>query len=116
MIDILFKIKDNLNSEGTVIIKTPNMANPFVNTAGRYIDFTHETGFTEFSLRQVLCATGYKNIVIKGTDIYVFNIIISTIAKLISKIINILLFYFSYLYGRKSLRIFEKDIIAVAKK
>lgn len=116
VIDVLSKIKDNLDIGGNVIIKTPNMANPFVNTAGRYIDFTHETGFTEFSIKQCLRAVGFSKIIVKGTDIYVFNPVISILAKLVSKIVNVFLYLFSYLYGRKSLKIFEKDIIAIAWK
>ena len=92
------------------------MANPYVNTAGRYIDFTHEIGFTEKSMRQILRATGYRDIEIIGTDVYVLNPIISIIAKIISKIVNLFLYLFSALYGRTSLKIFEKDILAVAKK
>lgn len=116
VIEILNKIKESLNIGGNVIIKTPNMANPFVNTAGRYIDFTHELGFTEFSIRQCMKAVGFSEITVKGTDIYVFNPIISIIAKICSKIINFVLYLFSYLYGRKSLKIFEKDIIAIGWK
>lgn len=116
VIDVLGKIKANLNPGGNVIIKTPNMANPFVNTAGRYIDFTHETGFTEFSIKQCLRAIGFYKIIVKGTDIYVLNPVISILAKLVSKIVNIFLYLFSYLYGRKSLKIFEKDILAIAWK
>lgn len=116
IIVILCKIQENIKDFGCVLIKTPNMANPFVNTAGRYIDFTHEIGFTEYSMRQVLRATDYKNIKIIGTDIYVMNPIISIIAKLFSKIINIFLYLFSYLYGRKEIKIFEKDILAIAWK
>lgn len=114
--DVLDGVNKLLNDNGVFMIKTPNMANPYVNTAGRYIDFTHEIGFTEKSMRQVLRASGYHDIEIVGTDIYVFNPVISVIAKVISKIINIFLFLFSALYGRTSLKIFEKDILAVAKK
>lgn len=92
------------------------MANPFVSTAGRYIDITHENGFTEASMRQVLRAAGFKDIKIIGTDVYVLHPVISIVAKLASKIINLSLFIMSALYGRTSLRIFEKDILAVAYK
>lgn len=116
----VFEVLDGVNrllvDNGVFLIKTPNMANPYVNTAGRYIDFTHEIGFTEKSMVQILRATGYRDINIVGTDIYVFNPVISIIAKLFSKIINLFLFLFSALYGRTSLKIFEKDILAVAYK
>ena len=114
--EVLDGVHNVLNKNGVFMIKTPNMANPYVNTAGRYIDFTHEIGFTEKSMRQILRATGYRDIEIIGTDVYVLNPIISIIAKIISKIVNLFLYLFSALYGRTSLKIFEKDILAVAKK
>lgn len=116
IIRILEKIRNSIKLSGCLMVKTPNMANPFVNTTGRYIDFTHEIGFTEFSLNQVLKATGYKDIYIKGTDIYVVNPVISIIARITSKIMNAILYIFSSLYGRTTIRIFEKDILAIAYK
>lgn len=114
--DVLDGVHRILNDEGVFFIKTPNMANPFVSTAGRYIDFTHEIGFTEKSMRQVLRASCYRDIKIIGTDVYVMIPVINIISKIFSKIVNIALFLFSALYGRTSLRIFEKDILAVARK
>ena len=37
------------------------MANPITGLMHRYHDFTHETGFTNFSLQQVLVASGFSN-------------------------------------------------------
>lgn len=116
----IFKLLDSvyasLKKNGVFMVKTPNMANPFVAAAGRYIAFDHEIGFTEYSLKQILFTTGYRDIEITGTDIYVLNPFISIIAKIISKIINCFLFLLSALYGRTSLKIFEKDILAVGYK
>ena len=116
----IFKVMDGvkkvLKKGGVFLIKTLNMANPYVNTAGRYIVIDHEIGFTETSMREVLRACGYSNIKIIGTDVYVLNPIISVPAKIISKIINFRLYVLSLLYGRTTIKIFEKDILAVAYK
>jgi hypothetical protein len=40
------------------------MRNPF-NLATRHIDFTHEVGFTENSLHQVLTVAGFSNVKIE---------------------------------------------------
>lgn len=114
--DVLDAVMASLKKGGVFLVKTPNMANPFVNTAGRYIDITHETGFTETSMRQVLRAVGFKDIHITGTDIYVLNPMISLAAKAVSKIFNFFLRMMSALYGRTSIKIFEKDILAAAYK
>lgn len=113
MLDGISKV---LKTGGVLLIKTPNRANPFVSSAGRYIDITHEVGFNEESMSQVLKASGFKDIKIVGTDVYVLNPIISIAAKILSKIINTILFMLSALYGRTSIKIFEKDILAAAYK
>lgn len=109
-------VKKVLKKGGVFLIKTLNMANPYVNTAGRYIVIDHEIGFTETSMMELLRACGYKNIKIVGTDIYVFNPIISICAKALSKLINLRLYILSVLYGRTTCKIFEKDILGVAYK
>lgn len=114
--DVMDGVKKVLKPEGVFLIKTLNMANPYVNTAGRYIVIDHEIGFTETSMRELLRACGFRNIKIVGTDIYVLNPIISILAKGVSKLINFRLFVLSALYGRTTCRIFEKDILAVAYK
>ena len=113
VLDSIYRV---LAPGGVLLAKTPNMANPYVSTAGRYIDITHEVGFTEKSMSQVLRATGYCNIKIIGTDIYILDPLVSVLAKIVSWIINKILFLFSALYGRTSLHIFEKDILAIAYK
>lgn len=116
----IFEVMDGtwkiLSNGGVLFIKTNNMANPFVNTSGRYICMDHEIGFTEKSMEQLLITTGYSKFKIIGTNIYVVCPIIDQIAYVLSKLINIVLFLCSTLYGRTGIRIFEKDILAIAYK
>jgi 2-polyprenyl-3-methyl-5-hydroxy-6-metoxy-1,4-benzoquinol methylase len=58
IMDLIFQA---LKPEGTVILKTPNMAAPFASIS-RYTDLTHEIGFTEKSLSQLLNVSGLKNV------------------------------------------------------
>ena len=53
VIQILRGVFLSLKANGTLFIKTPNMGNIFA-ASSRYIDFTHEVGFTEISLDQIL--------------------------------------------------------------
>lgn len=116
----IFEVMDGvmrvMKDDGVFFIKTLNMANPYVNTAGRYIVIDHEIGFTETSMRELLRACGYQKITIIGTDVYVLNPLLSVPAKLLSKLINFRLYVLSVLYGRTTIRIFEKDILAIAQK
>ncbi len=50
---LLEKIKSALNNNGKIIVDVPNMDWLF-STHERYMDFTHEVGFTKESLRQVM--------------------------------------------------------------
>lgn len=113
---VLDEIKNALKPRGVFLVKTYNLANPFTSVAGRYSDITHETGFTEISMKEVLGVTGFKKIKVVGTDIYVLNPVISIAAKGLSKLINCILFMVSALYGRTSIKIFEKDILGIAYK
>lgn len=62
VIPLLQAIRRSLAPQGKLIIEVPNMANPFISVNMRYADFTHESGFTEMSLRQVLGSAGYSKI------------------------------------------------------
>jgi len=50
-----------LRDRGIFLSRTPNMGNPF-SLYPRYKDFTHETGFTDRSLYQVLWTAGFRDI------------------------------------------------------
>lgn len=50
-----------LKRGGKVIIRTPNMALP-LSSFSRYIDVTHNIGFTEFSLVQLLKGGGFSEV------------------------------------------------------
>ena len=64
IIDTLEVIKAALKSGGKLLIKTNNLA-AITGARLRYADFTHEVGFTEYSLNQVLLAAGFSHVEIK---------------------------------------------------
>lgn len=61
VIKLLKLIHRSLKKGGKFIIKTPNMSNLFALDS-RYKDFTHEIGFTERSLYQILSVANFKSI------------------------------------------------------
>jgi len=61
VIPILSSIYDALNPGGSLLVETGNLTS-LTGVYLRYIDFTHECGFTENSLRQVLKASGFTTI------------------------------------------------------
>jgi 2-polyprenyl-3-methyl-5-hydroxy-6-metoxy-1,4-benzoquinol methylase len=58
-IGFLEAARARLEEGGCVIVRTPNMANVLAGYS-RYIDLTHETGFTEFSLRHAGQLAGFS--------------------------------------------------------
>jgi SAM-dependent methyltransferase len=50
---------------GVLVIRVPNMSNPLA-AQSRYIDMTHETGYTSRSLYQLLFCAGFTDIHFKG--------------------------------------------------
>jgi 2-polyprenyl-3-methyl-5-hydroxy-6-metoxy-1,4-benzoquinol methylase len=67
VISLLRSVKEALRSEGILIIQVPNLQAPD-GQLHRYNDFTHETGFIEHSLRQVLLAAGFETINFYGFE------------------------------------------------
>ena len=117
IIRLLKLIYRNLKDNGKLIIKTPNLSNPVLASNSRYDEFTHETGFTEVSLAQVLKICNFKNVEVYPLDIYVFYLNpLNYIAKLIAPIFNLIFRLIFLLYGRRTTKIFTKHILAVAKK
>ena len=62
----LDSVKKILNDHGIFVIIAPNSAAYFNAAANRYGDLTHEIGFTELSLRQVLMVSGFSHIEAKN--------------------------------------------------
>lgn len=114
--EILFRMRSALKENGMLIVKTINAANPYVASSGRYVTFDHEIAFTDASLGQILRSSGFSVVEIKALDIYVTGSPIDWIAKFIASLICCSLYMKSLLFGRRSIRIFTKSIIAFAKK
>jgi SAM-dependent methyltransferase len=72
VVPVLSAIFEALAPGGSVIIETGNLANP-AGMFVRYIDFTHESGFTENSLRQILRAVGFDRITVRGNSPVIFS-------------------------------------------
>jgi predicted SAM-dependent methyltransferase len=66
--EILELVFNSLEKEGIFKLKVPNMSNPF-SLISMYRDFTHNCGFTETSIYQVLYNVGFKDIQILSPSI-----------------------------------------------
>jgi SAM-dependent methyltransferase len=66
VVDLFGEIRLLLAPGGRVILRVPNMSNP-LNIRTRYVDFTHEVGFSKESLQQVLRVSDFEVDSIFGT-------------------------------------------------
>jgi 2-polyprenyl-3-methyl-5-hydroxy-6-metoxy-1,4-benzoquinol methylase len=60
-------LKASLNNKGLLIVQVPNLQAPD-GQLHRYNDFTHEVGYIEHSLQQVLLTAGFKDIRFYGFE------------------------------------------------
>lgn len=87
---------------GKVFIKTINMTFP-LSTRSRYVDFTHEVGFTEESLRYILELSGFADVRFFPAEPSGLN-----------SILRLLMWPLLRLAGQRIPRIVTPNIIAVA--
>lgn len=117
VVQLLNLIFERLDKNGRLIIKVPNASNPIMASSSRYVDFTHESLFTEESLSQILKVSGFSDIRIYPQDLYVFYYNpLNYLAKLLSNILSFTFRLLFVMHGRKTTKIFTKDIISVAIK
>ena len=108
-------LRERLQPGGTVLVKVPNVAHPFLGTDSRYLDITHEVGFNENSLEQVLLMAGFTDVRVFGPDIYVTgNPVVNALARGTAQIFDGLYRLIFRFYGRTETTIFRKNILAVA--
>ncbi|HEX7651797.1 MAG TPA: class I SAM-dependent methyltransferase [Candidatus Paceibacterota bacterium] len=117
ILSMLDAVRAALKPGGRLIVKTPNMGNPFLAASSMHMNFSHETSFNEVSLAEACRIAGFRDVLVKGTDIYVFYANpFNYPAKFAARILSGSFYLVNWLYGRTSIRIFEKDLMAVAYK
>jgi SAM-dependent methyltransferase len=116
MIAFLTLCKKRLRSGGTLIVYGLNGANPITGAENLAHNFDHYNTFTEYSLKQVLEYSGFRNIRIIPLNLYVFyNNPLNYLLILLDKLYEVF-FRFSFLLYGKSVKILTKKIAAVCTK
>jgi len=116
VVSYLKAIYNALKGNGMVIILTPNMQ-ILTGLYQRYINFTHEVGFSERSLYKVLEVAGFKNIKIYGDKLKIRLRPKFLVWYLLRNIwFKILRFIFILEKGIDAPKILSRDLIAIATK
>lgn len=116
-IRLLDLLREKLSSDGKVIIKTPNGASPLLGNSSMYQDITHKFCYTQISLAQILRIVRFEKIKIIPQDIYIFAYNpFNYLAKFMAFSLNMIFKILFLLYGKKTITIFDKHLIAIATK
>ena len=107
-------VNNSLKSEGIFIMRTPNMGNPF-SVYSRYKDFTHEAGYTDRSLYQVLWIAGFRDIQILPYNRYFPRSLKRFIELKLAKIISFIIVKLFQIQGFVEPKILTPLLIGVAK-
>lgn len=114
VVEILELAHQALRQKGTFLIQTVNAANPLWGRL-RYGDFTHDTAFTEDSIKQVLCSEGFRDAAVFPQR-PVFHGIISFIRLALWFVIELALRAYVLIETGSARGIFTQNIIVAAKK
>jgi len=114
LMELLSLIYASLRKGGGVLIKTPSMTNPF-SLMNRYIDITHEVGFTEHSLKEVLDMSGFKKVKIKEA-LYPIISLKSFLHRIAGKISHFIIRMFLLAEGSRKIKVLSREMIAVGIK
>ncbi len=117
VLELLKQLYKNMNTEASLIIKTPNMDSPLFGVMMRYIDFTHELGLSEISMKMILRESGFSNIFCTGVPVCIKSPL-SYIPIILKSIFEFFLksLFFIYIGKRAYKLIFTPNFITIARK
>jgi len=115
ILELLKSIKDALKKGGIFLMRTPNLGNPF-SIFPRYKDFSHELGFTERSLYQILSTAGFRQIQILPWERDMDRSFKRFIEQRLSKTIDFILTKLYQIQGFVAPRILTPLLLAAARK
>ncbi len=108
--------RNKLNNDGMLIIHSLNGANPITGSEALAQNFDHYNTFTDYSLKQVLEHTGFKDIKVIPLNLYIFfENPFNYVGMMLDKLLN-LIFMMSFIFYGKKNRLFSKKIAAICKK
>jgi SAM-dependent methyltransferase len=112
-IDVLKAVWNSLRTNGVILILVPNMENP-ATVYTRWHDFTHETGYTQNSLRMVLRMVGFDDVAVYGAGDFAKPSLKRFFANIVRSVTRV---YIRAVFGYpKTGILFSKRILAVARK
>ena len=107
---------DSLKTNGTLLVHALNGANPITGAEALAQNFDHYNTFTEYTLRQVLGHSGFKDIQVLPLNLYVFYKNPLNYILILLDFLYTSFFRLSFIMYGKSNKIFTKKIASACKK
>jgi len=114
VLEFLSLVYSALKPNGVILFRLPNMANPFA-IHNRYRDFTHECGYTEKSIYQVLHLCGFEDIHVRP-DQYHMKTAKTFLSKIVSEFLYAIIRKLFWYQGFTSPEILSSRMVAIARK
>jgi 2-polyprenyl-3-methyl-5-hydroxy-6-metoxy-1,4-benzoquinol methylase len=106
----------NLTTDGMLFVHSLNGANPVTGSEANAQNFDHFNTFTEYSIRQVIGYSGFRDIHVFPLNLYIFyENPINYIGMALNGLLN-LAFRLGFIFYGKENKIFSKKIAAVCQK
>ena len=116
ILDFLKLCRDNLEEDGYICVHSLNGANPITGSEALSQNYNHYNTFTEYSLRQVLGYTGFRDIKVFPLNLYIFyENPVNYIGMILNSFLNVL-FRIGFIFYGKDNKIFSKKIAAIGIK
>jgi 2-polyprenyl-3-methyl-5-hydroxy-6-metoxy-1,4-benzoquinol methylase len=115
LVKFLKRVNTALKDKGVFLLRTPNMGNPFA-VYSRYKDFTHEVGFTDRSLYQVLWTAGFRDIRVLPYKQYSTHTFKRSIESRLARIIHFFLVKLFQIQGFVAPQVRTPLLMGVARK
>ncbi len=115
VIKFLKLVNTSLKEKGLFLMRTPNMGNPLA-LYSRYKDFTHETGFTDRSLCQVLWIAGFRDIQILPYKNYATRTFKRSVESWLARLTGFVLTKLFQIQGFVAPRILSPLLRGIARK
>jgi 2-polyprenyl-3-methyl-5-hydroxy-6-metoxy-1,4-benzoquinol methylase len=114
-IAFLKRVNTALKDKGVLLIRTPNMGNPFA-LYPKYKDFTHEVGFTDRSLYQVFWTAGFRDIQILPYKNYPIRTFKRFVESRLARLTGFILTKLFQIQGFIAPRVLTPLLLGVARK
>ncbi len=108
--------REKLQQQGMLVMHSLNGANPITGSEALAQNFDHYNTFTEYSVRQMLLYTGFKDISVFPLQLYVFyKNPFNYVGLALDWVLN-WVFRIGFLFYGKKNRFFSKKIAAICRK